>query len=75
MEIDAVDKLVFHVIEKVAEDECLLDEVVEFVISFSREHSLSPETLLKLSFIFVITSYSIHYTKLYELNMRKLYRK
>lgn len=52
MEIDAVDKLVFHVIEKVAEDECLLDEVVEFVISFSREHSLLPETLLKLSFIF-----------------------
>ena len=52
MEIDAIDKLVFHVIEKVAEDKCDLDEVVEFVISFSREHSLSPETLLKLSFIF-----------------------
>ncbi|MDQ1276699.1 MAG: hypothetical protein QG610_2277, partial [Euryarchaeota archaeon] len=37
MEIDAVDKLVFHVIETVAEDECDLDKVVEFVISFSRE--------------------------------------
>ena len=52
MEIDAIDKLVFHVIEKVSEDECDLDKVVEFVISFSRENLLSPETLLKLSFIF-----------------------
>ncbi len=52
MEIDAVDKLVLHVIEKVAEDKSNLDEVVEFVISFSREHALSPDTLLKLSFIF-----------------------
>ena len=52
MEIDAVDKLVFHVIEKVAEDKCDLDKVIEFVVSFSREHLLSPDTLLKFSFIF-----------------------
>ncbi len=52
MEMDAVDKLVFHVIEKVSEDECDLDKATESVISFSHENLLSPETLLKLSFIF-----------------------
>lgn len=52
MEIDAVNKLVFHVIEDVAADNCDLDEVIEFVVSFSNEHALSQETLLKLSSIF-----------------------
>ena len=52
MEIDAVDKLVFRVIEQVAADNCDLDKVIEFVVSFSNEHSLSQEILLKLSSIF-----------------------
>jgi len=52
MEIDAVDELVFHVIEQVAADDCDFDKVVEFVVSFSDEHSLSQEILLKLSSIF-----------------------
>lgn len=52
MEIDNVDKLVFRVIEQVAADNCDLDKVIEFVVSFSFENSLSAETLLKLSAIF-----------------------
>ena len=41
MEIDAVDKLVFRVIEQVAADNCDLDKVIEFIVSFSNEHLLS----------------------------------
>ena len=52
MEIDAVDELVFRVIEQVAADNCDFDKVIEFVVSFSDEHSLSQEILLKLSSIF-----------------------
>ena len=52
MEIDAVEDLVFRVIEQVAADNCDLDKVIEYVVSFSYEHSLSADTLLKLSFIF-----------------------
>ena len=52
MEIDAIDKLVFRVIEQVAADNCDLDKVIEFVVSFSNKHSLSQEILLKLSSIF-----------------------
>ena len=52
MEIDAVDELVFRVIEQVAADNCDFDKVIEFVVSFSDEHLLSQEILLKLSSIF-----------------------
>ena len=52
MEIDSVDKLVFRVIEQVAADNCDLDKVIEFIVSFSYEQSLSAEILLKLSLIF-----------------------
>jgi len=52
MEFDAVDNLVFHVIEQVEADNCDLDKVVEFVVSLSNEHLLSQEILLKLSSIF-----------------------
>jgi len=52
MEIDSVDKLIFRVIEQVAADNCELDKVIEFIVSFSYEQSLSAEILLKLSLIF-----------------------
>ena len=52
MEIDSVDKLVFRVIEQVAADNCDLDKVIEFIVSFSYEQSFSAEILLKLSLIF-----------------------
>src|SRR5512139_2951838 len=52
MEIDAIDQLVFRVIEQAEADNCDLAKVVEFVVSFSNKHSLSQEILLKLSSIF-----------------------
>jgi tetratricopeptide (TPR) repeat protein len=52
MEIDAVDRLVLHVIEEVAADNSDFDKVIKFVVSFSNEYSLSQEILLKLSSIF-----------------------
>jgi len=44
MEFDAVDNLVFHVIEQVEADNCDLDKVVEFVVSLSNEHLLSRKS-------------------------------
>ena len=52
MEMDAVDTLVSDVIEQVASNKKDLKSAVEFVVDFSGKHSVSPETLLKLSAVF-----------------------
>ena len=52
MEIDAVNKLVFQIIEQVAAKNCDLNKVIEFVVSFSNEHSFSPDIFLDLATIF-----------------------